>query len=404
MHRLNSSLRVAAPEQTLVHAKEIATGLGISRVTNITRLDRIGIPVFASVRPCAQRGSLCVNAGKGVTSIEAEIGAYMEAIEFAVAESAASREIVIAAPKDLLGGIQSGTPLSEFCPMLGVRAHHEGPIECVLADDLISGSQVLVPAELVFLPYAPRQGSALFGSNSNGLASGNAIAEATLHALLELIERDVASFHYMRNRSRRLLEDSLPAEAHQLIDIINASGLKVCLRDLPNEFGVPTFSAHLFDPASIGGIALSAGFGCHLIGEIALIRAIIEAVQSRLSAIHGGRDDLDRAAARFAKWDPGEPDRHAALEFQSLMNSADACGFHDASLDRALPGSIDGILELLIERLLSVGIQHVCRVSLTKSSGPLHVVRVVVPRLEFFEPQFPRVGARLLRYIHAQVT
>jgi ribosomal protein S12 methylthiotransferase accessory factor len=41
--------------------------LGISRVTDITAMDRLGLPVFASIRP---RGlALCVNAGKGMKPV-----------------------------------------------------------------------------------------------------------------------------------------------------------------------------------------------------------------------------------------------------------------------------------------------------------------------------------------------
>ena len=57
-----------------------------TRVTDITRLDWAGVPVYASIRPEAYPGSLCVNAGKGVTPLEAQVGAYMEAIEYAFAE------------------------------------------------------------------------------------------------------------------------------------------------------------------------------------------------------------------------------------------------------------------------------------------------------------------------------
>ena len=60
--------------------------LGISRVTDSTRLDRIGIPVFSSIRPSAAEASLCVHAGKGTTTTEARTGALMEAIEFAFSD------------------------------------------------------------------------------------------------------------------------------------------------------------------------------------------------------------------------------------------------------------------------------------------------------------------------------
>jgi len=59
-------------------------GLGISRVTDITRLDRLGLSVHASVRPRGR--SLCVHAGKGMRPEESRVGALMEAVELALAE------------------------------------------------------------------------------------------------------------------------------------------------------------------------------------------------------------------------------------------------------------------------------------------------------------------------------
>jgi DHA3 family macrolide efflux protein-like MFS transporter len=80
MYRLSSSLRSRSVEESLKYAEEIAPRLGITRVTDTTWLDRVGIPVFASIRPAAAAGSLCVNAGKGLREIEAKVGAYMEAM------------------------------------------------------------------------------------------------------------------------------------------------------------------------------------------------------------------------------------------------------------------------------------------------------------------------------------
>ena len=65
--RYESSIRARAIAQTLEYAKALAAELGITRVTDTTRLDRAGVPVFASIRPGADVGSLCVNAGKGLT-------------------------------------------------------------------------------------------------------------------------------------------------------------------------------------------------------------------------------------------------------------------------------------------------------------------------------------------------
>ena len=81
---LGSSLRCRDPWQTLALAEPLMPVLGISRVTDITRMDRLGLPVFASVRPRSR--TLHVHAGKGVNAVEARVGALMEAVEYAAAE------------------------------------------------------------------------------------------------------------------------------------------------------------------------------------------------------------------------------------------------------------------------------------------------------------------------------
>src|SRR5437016_3701638 len=83
---LGSSIRSRPVEMTLQAAADYAAVRGITRVTDITQLDRIGIPVCVSVRPGAAKGSLCVHAGKGLTPGEARASALMEAVEFAAAE------------------------------------------------------------------------------------------------------------------------------------------------------------------------------------------------------------------------------------------------------------------------------------------------------------------------------
>ena len=163
------------------------------------------------------------------------------------------------------------------------------------------------------------------------------------------------------------------------------------------------FEAHLFDPGSLGPIAVTSGFGFHIVPEIALVRAITEAVQSRLTAIHGGRDDLVRDEARVARGEPGELERVAASWFHAAMSSPDVIEFDDVADGVRESASIDGAIELTIERLLECGIQRVCRVPLTGPHEELHVVRIIVPRLEFFDKSLRRMGPRLFGYLHDQV-
>src|SRR4051794_8815571 len=65
-------------------ARAAARACGVTRLADITGLDRIGVPVFHAVRPLSR--ALAVSQGKGFTSVAAQIGALMESVESAYAE------------------------------------------------------------------------------------------------------------------------------------------------------------------------------------------------------------------------------------------------------------------------------------------------------------------------------
>jgi ribosomal protein S12 methylthiotransferase accessory factor len=303
MERLNSSLRTRTAADTLPRAQAMAARFGITRVTETTRLDLIGIPVFSSIRPDALPGSLCVSAGKGVAPIEAQVGAYMEAIEFGVVERRGQTGSRAGASRDLLGGNARPSILADCCPVHGKLSILSGPLDCIPSHDLFSGRDVLIPTELVAMPYRPQYGSRMYGATTNGLASGNTVDEATLHGLLEVIERDVLSFNHVRDTGIRLSDDGLPPVVEALATRIRAAGLPIVMRSLPNAFNLPTFDAYIFDPFA-SGPSIAWGSGCHIVPEIALVRAVAEAVQSRGTAIHGGRDDVLQAVQKTNQLGP----------------------------------------------------------------------------------------------------
>ena len=51
----------------------------VTRVADVTRLDRIGLPCWQAIRPMGR--SLSVHQGKGVTDDDARLGAVLEALE-----------------------------------------------------------------------------------------------------------------------------------------------------------------------------------------------------------------------------------------------------------------------------------------------------------------------------------
>lgn len=399
-----SSLREFPVEVTLQNARRFGSARGITRVTDITRLDRIGIPVFAAIRPGAHPQSLCVHAGKGLTAEDACVGAWMEAIEYAVAEPGGSPlEILFATPAEIAAYDPSGSIL-DFCPLLDASIPYAEPLPAVTAIDLATGRPALVPAERVFLPMPEKRDlPSFFGAGSTGLASGNTIAEAALHGLAEVIERDINSFHLIKDESLLVRSDSYPPQITAAVERIERAGLKISLRFQPNLFDIPCFAAALVDPDVGSPVFVNGGFGCHPIPEVALTRALCEAVQSRLTVIHGGRDDVAEVYRRFDAMTPQE----RAIEFETRVRRAEnadgAMRFEEAPRPRYGTTDIDACLAGLLETLRAAGFWHVLRVVYTHPKDPVQVVRLVVPRMEDFGGGALRVGIRLRNHFLASV-
>ena len=71
--------RVVAPEKTLERLRPHMARLGITRLANVTGLDRVGIPVVMAMRPNSR--SVAVSQGKGVDLDAAKASALMESVE-----------------------------------------------------------------------------------------------------------------------------------------------------------------------------------------------------------------------------------------------------------------------------------------------------------------------------------
>jgi ribosomal protein S12 methylthiotransferase accessory factor len=394
--QLSTSVRTASLAVTRRHARALARTLGITRVTDITRLDTVGVPVFASIRPDASRGSLCVNAGKGLRFDEARVGAYMEAIEFAFAEYNRAGLAVIQAPaRDVYEGPARADAILDFCPRMGTEIPLDDPIACVAADDVVTGETFLVPAELVFLPFPADAGSPrYFGSNSNGLASGNSVIEATIHALAEVIERDVCSFYTMDDVSALVAPGSFPPAIRRVVRNIQRAGLTLYVRSVPNRFRVPFFTATLVDEEHIDPVFVNGGQGCHPSRDVAITRAVTEAIQSRLSFIHGGRDDLTDAYDRYEGWTALRRSEQARRIITLASRTEPTVRFHDVEAD-PVPADLEGLLAALVAAIRRVHQTRVLRVTYTPKELSLQVVRVLVPGLEFFTLASARVGRRL---------
>ena len=80
------SARIVPASVTLERLRPLLPVMGITRVANITGLDRIGIPVVAVMRPNGR--SYAVSQGKGLSLDRAKASGVMESIENWHAEEA----------------------------------------------------------------------------------------------------------------------------------------------------------------------------------------------------------------------------------------------------------------------------------------------------------------------------
>jgi putative methanogenesis marker protein 1 len=299
---LEGTQRVLSPEATLERTTKLLPTIGVTRIANITDLDRVGIPVFSAIRPSAADGAISIYSGKGVTDTNARISAIMESFERCLAEQP---EVSVN-----LAGVQLNTErvvdtyesLSESYPALYPDAllmpeplAEFTSLEWVMGHDIMDDIEVFVPANAVFHPYNSRTGIKLFRSNTNGLASGNTIEEAVLHGLLEVIERDALSIaEYNRNPGREIVLSERDGLNYSLKKKMEDAGIKVKVWLIDSDVDIHTVVVALDDTVLKDPALLVMGAGSHLSPEIAVTRAITEAAQSRVVQIHGAREDTDR--------------------------------------------------------------------------------------------------------------
>ena len=374
--------RLVAPEITLARTEALARVAGITRVANITGLDKLGVPVVAVYRPGSL--SLVVSQGKGVSLSEARASGVMESIETWAAEQP-PRKKVWASFEHLSESQKVLDPYSLPLSQTGGYAPTK-KMHWVSGSSLIDGQEVWVPLALVTTNYTlPYDTSAeAFCMGTNGLASGNSREEGIVHALCELIERDADTLWRLQpavsRNACRLDLDSIPhGYARELISRYHDAGLAVGVWNVTSDLDVPVFRCEIIEINNNGATPFfavpSAGAGCHPNREIALIRAICEAAQSRLTVISGAREDLRPAFYASTS--------ELRMRKVSELSQVPARNTKFEEIGECQNETFEKDIEWILEKLRSAGINETVVVDLehTQESG-VFAVRVLVPNLE----------------------
>ena len=287
--------------------ESIAPRVGIKRVADISFLTFNNYSVFQAVRPNVyshwQSGQNTGAQGKGPTPTQAKISALMECIEGACAEP--KNETLIRGSYESLRHQNFLLPPSAFVSI--VKKDEDSKFKqsdfAVNCNDRLmwtkalhveSGREVLIPAETVFFPFFPTSFNTVprFPTSSNGLASGATYLDAVIHAIYELIERHYIYLYEDLNSDIEI--EAIYEEEYFRIDDIRER--------LDNKFELQLIAfkrPHCSNPAFIRCSLVDEdgnsfdGWGCCFNVEMAIERAISEALQSLATVYSGAREDID---------------------------------------------------------------------------------------------------------------
>ncbi|MBA3749800.1 MAG: YcaO-like family protein [Nitrosopumilus sp.] len=413
--------RIQPVEVTLENVNYLIKEIGITRLADITDMDRLKIPNYSAVLPGTE-DYIWVYGGKGPTKNHAKASAVMESIER-----------YSSLPRNYINKIIKGS-YEELSRSYNILKYNEviEPISFSLDDkmimdycvgyDLLSEKDILVPAALAIFKYISKSPSvnpyAFY--HTNGLASGNVIEEAICHALCEVIERDATSiaefassafqYHILRTiensfiqsgvniktiESKKFIDDNGVYPDVDLNDVDNESvkelfkrfencQISLTVKDITSDLGIPTFVASSVEWVNHDYGFLVEGHGTHPDSRIALIRAITEVSQSRAANIQGSRDDL-----RKMKYNPDDSDDKRSWQFiksTKIIKFSDIKSYYNEDI-------LDDI-RLILEKLKEKELKKVVIVDLTNPRLNIPVIRAIVPGLETFKVNKSIVGDR----------
>jgi len=426
------------PEETLERVRPLMKTAGITRLSDITGLDRLGIPVWSSVVP-RSRDMLSVYNGKGSTHIGAKVGAIMEAFE-RNAGLTFKRPLIHASYNAISKERRALDPETAGLVMHQTYTKDK-EILWTAGNDLFTGEEIMVPADLAgynSVECADQAVRTYAICTTNGLASGNTYEEAVAQALCELIERDAWTIatvlaHWMprakfeAGRAKAGLpklewkgKDEQPfaddgdrypivdpstfdPEVRHVYDMYMAAGLPPSIRDVTSDVGIPTMVVTVTEDVSADLPRAHLGIGTHQEPRVAALRALTEAAQSRVVDIQGVREDMTEADEQTPRYMAhAKRVSHINRKTWYHMKTNNRISFADIPSIQT-EDTLDDV-KLMLDRLRACDLNLAIEVDVTNPEVGIPVTRVIVPGLESWAADHGRVGKRAAKHWNANRT
>ena len=386
----STGIRTVLPEETLKRAIPLLEKAGMDPLEDITDRDNLGIPVYSVYRKKTAKGTFGNYNGKGATPEQAKASAVMEALERYSAELRESDEIAYGTLQQMRdSGMPYVEPVDLILPARVLGMVESAEIAWTVCYDIMRGEDVWVPACAVFYPYYPDGDLQLFRFHTNGIAAGNTIEEAILHAMFEVIERDAWSIAESFNRTNAdvIIDDgdSVPAK---LLENFRNAGIEIRLKDLTTDVGVTTIGASSDDVRTKDPEMLDIGVGTHLNPEIAAIRALTEVAQSRTTHKHGLKVNAE-LQKRTREMGYDRVKEANALWYRDSKRKVRLSDMKDEATDYVLDD-----IEVVLGKLMDAGFDRVIIADLTRPEIDVPTVRAIIPGMEVSTMDSEREGLR----------
>ncbi|MFI8852390.1 TOMM precursor leader peptide-binding protein [Streptomyces sp. NPDC053499] len=339
------------------------------------------------------------SAGKGVTELDARVGALCEALERYSGTFQGDEERVPGRYAELGGAAVHPNACQlyderQFARRREWNAFHSpfqfvcdpfdesAVIDWTPVWSLTERRHRLLPTSMLYFATPHQAGAPVFArADSNGNAAGSSLEDAILQGFLELVERDaVALWWYNRTRQPQVDPESFGEEwIARMRSSYAAIGRELWVLDLTSDLGIPVMCAV---SRRTGGARedIVFGFGCHLDPALALRRAMTEMTQM-LPAVLDTRHSFEDPV--FRDWCT----RHTVTDQSYLAPDA------DAPLRRAVDYAYTPRTDLrtdvadAVELLRRHGMELLV-LDQTRPDLDIPVVKVLVPGLRHFWARF----------------
>lgn len=379
----DSGKRVYTAEKTLEILKQSLNPLGpVIDLVPSSNVDKLNISVFQSeASAIAIKSNISHNGGKGLDMIQAQCSAIAESIERYSANMFGNEYII----QESYSGMKQrydnvlDPKLFEIDPNYPYVYSENKVIEWVETRRLKDNQSFWIPANAVFFQYIPmRKEMQFLPQSTTGLSTGLTIEDAVLQGLMEVIERDAYIIYY-RNQlmcDSIVLDNFKNTHLKMLLMNLETHNIKVHLKYLRNETSVHVIHCVTEDLNKEFPI-FTHGAGASTDPEIAIIRAITEAIQMRISQIEVNNNieqfQGDESYVPYITWGNGEKEKIGCF----LQHEGDPM-IKLSQLEESQFNSLKEEILYIVRELSDIG-YDVYTCNLSREDCSAKVVRVIVP-------------------------